>query len=452
MQQQTERRIPSLRRHKPSQQGVVTLNGRDHYLGSWPASRRKPPEDVQAAYDAKIAEWLAGGRLAEDNQAEALTVAELLDCFWTHAQKHYRDADGNPTNEQAEYKYAMRPVLHLYADLPAAEFSPLKLKAVRLLMVNGYTHPKYGEQPPLARKVINQRIGRICRIWKWAVADELAPETVYRALRAVRGLEKGRTEARETEAVPPVAEAVVDATLPHLHPTVQAMVKLQLYTGMRSTEVCIMRTRDLDTTSPVWTYRPRQHKTAHRGKERVIALGPRAQLVLRPWLRLELEAYIFSPAEAMEALAVEKRAKRKTRVQPSQQNRRRRAPKVRPGNRYDRTTYYRAIERACDRAFPLPEHLAPRMIERKEGKKPRRESDAAWWERLTAEEREAVRAWQREHRWHPHQLRHTHATEVRRKFGLEAAQVALGHSSADVTQVYVERDLALAVRVAAEIG
>ena len=35
--------------------------------------------------------------------------------------------------------------------------------------------------------------------------------------------------------------------------------------------------------------------------------------------------------------------------------------------------------------------------------------------------------------WHPHQLRHTHATEVRRRFGLEAAQVALGHSQAQVT-------------------
>jgi integrase len=54
--------------------------------------------------------------------------------------------------------------------------------------------------------------------------------------------------------------------------------------------------------------------------------------------------------------------------------------------------------------------------------------------------------------WHPHQLRHTHATQVRRQFGLEAAQVALGHSAADVTQVYTARDLSLAVKVAKEIG
>jgi site-specific recombinase XerC len=41
---------------------------------------------------------------------------------------------------------------------------------------------------------------------------------------------------------------------------------------------------------------------------------------------------------------------------------------------------------------------------------------------------------------HPNQLRHAHATEVRKRFGLEAAQVALGHETADLTQVYAERD------------
>ena len=54
--------------------------------------------------------------------------------------------------------------------------------------------------------------------------------------------------------------------------------------------------------------------------------------------------------------------------------------------------------------------------------------------------------------WHPHQLRHTHATEVRRRFGLETAQVALGHSGAQITEVYAERDLSLASKVAQEIG
>jgi integrase len=54
--------------------------------------------------------------------------------------------------------------------------------------------------------------------------------------------------------------------------------------------------------------------------------------------------------------------------------------------------------------------------------------------------------------WHPNQLRHTCATEVRARFGLEAAQALLGHSHADVTQIYAERDTSKAIEVARKIG
>jgi hypothetical protein len=46
----------------------------------------------------------------------------------------------------------------------------------------------------------------------------------------------------------------------------------------------------------------------------------------------------------------------------------------------------------------------------------------------------------------------TAATEIRKRFGLEAAQVALGHAGADVTQIYAERDLQKAAQVMAEVG
>lgn len=54
--------------------------------------------------------------------------------------------------------------------------------------------------------------------------------------------------------------------------------------------------------------------------------------------------------------------------------------------------------------------------------------------------------------WHPHQLRHNRATEVRRKYGIEAAQVSLGHSKADTTQIYAERDMEQARQIAREMG
>ncbi len=54
--------------------------------------------------------------------------------------------------------------------------------------------------------------------------------------------------------------------------------------------------------------------------------------------------------------------------------------------------------------------------------------------------------------WHPLQLRHLHATRVREQFGLEGAQVALGHARADVTQVYAERNFELAKRIAVALS
>ena len=82
----------------------------------------------------------------------------------------------------------------------------------------------------------------------------------------------------------------------------------------------------------------------------------------------------------------------------------------------------------------------------------KKESVAKWRGRLTHEQRAAVKVWEREHHWHPNQLRHTFATEVRKVHGLEAAQVLLGHARADVTQVYSERNEELAATVAAKIG
>lgn len=91
---------------------------------------------------------------------------------------------------------------------------------------------------------------------------------------------------------------------------------------------------------------------------------------------------------------------------------------------YRTDTFRQVIRRACDRAFPAPEGLS-------------------------AADR---RAWQKSRRWKPNQLRHTCATAVREESGLEAAQHVLGHSRADVTQIYAERSARQATDLARSIG
>jgi hypothetical protein len=182
-------RTPALRRHKASAQGVVTFNGRDFYLSPRPDKLRPPPPSVRQSYDRLIAEWLAGGRQLPRDRGDSLTVAEVIARFWSHLDEHYRRPDGTPTSEVNEFKLALRPLNWLYGDLPAAEFSPLKLEAVRSLMVDGYRHAKYGPQETLARGVVNQRVGRIVRLFKWATNKELVVAGIHQGLNSVPGLE-----------------------------------------------------------------------------------------------------------------------------------------------------------------------------------------------------------------------------------------------------------------------
>jgi integrase len=372
-----------------------------------------------------------------DNTSE-VSVNEVLLAFLQYAEGHYRLADGTTTNEYDEYKLVSRHVREVYGETPASKFGPLALKAIRQKFV----------EAKWSRGFINQRVGRVRRIFKWAASEELVPATVYQSLATVTGLQRGRTTARESEPVGPVDDATVDATLPFLNRHVRGLVEFQRLTGCRPGEACTIRRCDIDTGGAVWLYKPPHHKTAWRGKIRTITIGPKAQELLKQFFTPNLDDYLFPPVRAVEELLAERSARRQTPRYPSHMARnvakRKKNPKRQPDAKYDRNSYGLAIDRACDRAFPPPAPLAQREDE----------SAIAWWARLTEDQRNAVKEWRKAHRWDPNQLRHTFATKVRKMpgGGLEAAQVLLGHSRADVTQIYAERNEELAATVAAKIG
>ncbi len=173
---------------------------------------------------------------------DRVTVSEVLLAFLNHADQHYRTPDGSPTDEVRHFKTACRYVRELYGSAPAAEFGPLALKAVRQRFVNdGW-----------CRKTVNARVERVRRIFKWAVAEELIPPSVYQALSAVTGLQRGRTPARETAPIIPVDDSIVDTTLPHLTRYVCGLVQFQRLTGCRPSEACRVRRCDIDTGGAVW--------------------------------------------------------------------------------------------------------------------------------------------------------------------------------------------------------
>jgi integrase len=197
------------------------------------------------------------------------------------------------------------------------------------------------------------------------------------------------------------------------------MLRFQRLTGCRPGEVCLVRPCDVDTSQDVWCYRPESHKTEHLGRERLIFLGPKAQDVLRPYLVHHKNHYCFVPSESERRRNARRREARQSPMTPSQAKRRPKQQRRRPpGNRYTVDSYRRATTRAITKANR-------ERAERGEKSLPH---------------------------WAPNQLRHSAATEIRRQFGLEAAQVALGHANADVSQIYAERDWALAQKVMREVG
>jgi integrase len=240
-----------------------------------------------------------------------------------------------------------------------------------------------------------------------------------------------------------------------MRPVIRAMVGFQRLTGCRPDEVCRLRPIDLDRKNPVcWVYRPGsdqgqhgQHKTAHHGHERLILIGPKAQKVLTPYLDVEPNAYCFSPVESERQRSDDRRDARQSPMTPSQSARKPQARRKRaPRDHYDETSYRNAVYRACDRAFPLPANLAPRLLDNS-----KRESRAAWWTRLTNAEKGEVRSWRKNHRWHPNQLRHSRATDLR-PFGLDVAKTVLGHTRVETTLIYAEKDLAAAMEVVSKVG
>lgn len=389
------KRVPGYLKHKAKGLAIVVLDGRMHYLGK---------HGSEAEYRRLVAEWLTAQNSpasVRDRTASTLTVGELIAAYIEHAETYYRNADGDQTGEVGNVRLALRPVGELYAHTLAREFGPKALEALRTTLI----------ERDLSRKVINQRINVVRRAFRWAESKKLVVAGTYHGLASLQNLKAHRSPARETAPVRPVAWPHVEAVVPHLSKPLQAVVLLQWWTGARPDEILSMRTGDIDREGKVWLYRPRRHKTQHLGKDRVIALGPKAQEIVQPLLHLDPDAHLFTPNDAEVARRTEQHSSRRSKVTPSQRLRAERArekPRQTFNDRYETRAYARAVARACTEA-DVP-------------------------------------------RWSPNTLRHAAATRLRRELGIEAARVVLGHSSSAVTEIYAELDRVRAIEAMRDLG
>lgn len=377
---------------------------RDYWLGEFGSA------ESREKFARILAEWESRGRRLSRAQidrssAHGPTVSQVCHAFREEVVPRY------VPGEQRAFEMAIRLLRRMFGETPAASFGPNALRLVRQSMLIA---DQGGRRPRIAwsRSTTNHMVGRIRMIFKWAASREFLPVTVYQSLRTLEPLRRGCTDVREGRRVLPADLNHVVAVRKAVAPPVAAMINLQLLTGMRSGEVCRIRPCDINMSGKVWSYEPREHKTSYHGKQRTIYLGPKAQEIIKRFLAGKAtDSFIFSPCEAVDWHRTSRHAARKTPL--SSGNRPgtncKTEPTRSPGAGYDTASYRRAIDYGCAKAG-VPH-------------------------------------------WHPHQLRHNYATDIRKKYGLEAAQILLGHSSALVTEaVYAERDMEKAQQIAQVIG
>jgi len=164
---------PSYRYHKARKCAVVTIDGKNHYLGPWQSA------ESHAKYATLIAEWNRNhgvllGPVDEVKAKTLLTLNDLILAYFTFAQGLYVKR-GKPTSEQGCLRQALRFVRKLYGTTLASEFGPRALKNVRQAMVDAGR----------ARKSINRDIHRIRRMFRWSVEEELLHPVTYQKLQCV---------------------------------------------------------------------------------------------------------------------------------------------------------------------------------------------------------------------------------------------------------------------------
>jgi hypothetical protein len=191
------RRLPRYSLHKPSGQARVRSGGRDFYLGRFGSKESKE------AYSRLIAE-LSRDRPVPTVSSAGPSIGDVILRYWDHIQTYYRREDGSHTGEHMVIKAALKPLRQLYGTTPAAEFGRAELSLYRDECI----------RLKWSRRHINKQVSRVKRMFAWAATEELCPDSVPSSLARLKGLQAGRSKAREKPPVEAVADAVIEATLP----------------------------------------------------------------------------------------------------------------------------------------------------------------------------------------------------------------------------------------------
>lgn len=325
---------------------------------------------------------------------------------------------------------ASESVLSIYGEIPVSEFGPVQLRTWAATLVSQAGLDLSGTT---ARKYVRE----IIMAFRWAIGVDAVRSAECRIDDLERTDPLAGLSYRGPKRRRPASDSDVRKILAELTPVLADAVRVHLATGMRSAELLSMRpidvhrsglvilptgdVVDLDAetklarkagivgpSESVWLYVPEHHKKEREDRWRAVPIVPAVQKVIEPYLVRPALQPLFSPQESTAQFRTRQRANRKSKVQPSQRSRAKKKPRRKPGERYNVSSYYHAVQRACDRAGVT--------------------------------------------RFFPHQLRHAAATRVAGDGdgNLRGAQALLGHAELRTTEGYARLKISGAVSAAAK--
>jgi integrase len=379
---------PKLRFNKTTKRYVMTIKGKDRWLG-------KDRKIAEQKYHRLLLE-AANEEAAAGPSAYTMTIVEMLEKYALHMEEYYQSSP--KTWERV--KPALRVLRRFYGDCYPEEFG---LREMRILRDYFIQHGAVDGGKGWVRVSVNRGVQNIIRFFRWSASMEYCTAEIYTKLTTLEPLRKGRSSAKESKPVRPVPPEDIEATKKYVSPPVAAMIDLQLCTGARPGEIRLMKVGDIDRSEETWILRLENHKTAHHGKVREIPFGPKARAILAEWmLGKDDDEYIFQPIRGNGLPSVKGQPRRPNQLPDERKTERT------VGECYTKDSYNKAIRRGCKNAG-VPH-------------------------------------------WHPHRLRHNAATELRKLYGVETAQVILGHSSLSTTQIYAEAYLKKVKDIAEQYG
>lgn len=366
---------------------VYVNNGKWYYAVRLPGERKRkarklcaPGHDVamsadrprELAVQAAWRIWEAAVAKPSSLYVKAATVEEIAAAYCEWIKTYYRRADGTPTSEQASIPLSLRAVRDLYGETPVTALTHADMVRTRETIISWGT---------CSRSTVNFYMARVRRMWEWALDQGLIPAKVKAELCQLQPLKPNRTTLREPVPVLAAPDDDIEAACAIAPENFADMVRVHRLTGMRPEELCAMTFEHIDRSRVPWVYRPPFFKTQWRGMVRAVLIGPKAREIISKYDDGDFGGYPFSPARIIAqgiALANGHHHQTMTKITAN-------IPTKRGIEHWITGTYTNAVRAYCRKA--------------------------------------------KVKEWTANRLRHSFATEIRRKYGIVMAGVLLGHSN-----------------------